>query len=175
MAKNGYLSDNNCRWMQMRKFLNWPIAADCLKMEKFTERKNGMHKNINWKWRSWNMKTSPWFKTLRTEHDLSNRGWLTHGWHGGKKKKDGSCPGDLTTRKRETCCWPAACFQAENGNNSSKWKRGRQQCGNTKTTEHTLTTLQAVSCPHEPVKSRTKNSNVSNQEMKNWSEDKFAS
>lgn len=78
----------------------------------------------------------------------------------GRKKTNRGCPRDLTTRKRETCCWPGACFQAENGNNSSKWKRGRQQCGNTKTTKHILTTLKAFSCLPKSVNSRENSANA---------------
>lgn len=39
----------------------------------------------------------------------------------------------LTTTERPTCCWPATCFQPQSGNMSSKWNRGGQQCGNTRT------------------------------------------
>lgn len=108
-----------------------------------------MPKTYAEKKRIWNPSPShDLFKQPGQDHNLDNRGWLTHGW----QNKNGGCLRDLTTRKRETCCWPAACFQAENGNNSSKWKRGRQQCGNTKTINHIFTTLKAVSCVPDHVK-----------------------
>lgn len=76
-----------------------------------------------------------------------------------KKKKymEESRPGALTTRKRETCCWPAACFQADMGNMSSKSKRRKWwQRENTKNNKAHLTIVEAVSCQRKPVQSSKK-------------------
>ena len=160
------ISDDCSVTVQLKLPLNWQVVTDCfLTQEKFKEMKNDMHKIITENEGYETKYPHDLFEQLRTEQNLNNRGWLTHGWQ--KKENGGGCPRDLTTRKRETCCWPGACLQAENGNNSSKRKRGRQQCGNTKTTKHILTTLKAVSCLRKPVQLRKENANGSeNQEIK---------
>lgn len=64
-----------------------------------------------------------------------------------------SCPGALTTQKRETCCWPAACFQEDMRNMSSKSKRGSGGKERTQKQQSTFNKVEAVSRQRKPVQS----------------------
>lgn len=78
-------TDNCSITLQIKPLPHWQVASDCFLKIKISERgKMTCTKNINWKWRVWNMKP-PQDLSNNLRNNLDNRGWLTHGLEGKKR------------------------------------------------------------------------------------------
>ncbi len=108
----------------------------------------------------------------KTEHNLDNRGWLTHGW---QKEMEGAVQETLPQGRQK----PVAGLQPVSRQRMETILPSEKEEGSsveTKTTEHILTSLKAVSCLPKPVKSRKENANGSKtQEIKDWSDNGLSS